>query len=104
MRRIIPNVDPVGNDLCLDSIAIKVPIVLIDNGLDCYWYPHPLDEAGAKQIAFALSDGCQNEVIPMSVDLILPSAHTLCSITRRFDSIRCQPLRANLETGNLDRQ
>ncbi len=99
MKRIVPNVGPAGVDLCLDPIAIKVPVVLIDNGLDCFWYPHPLDETRAKQVAFLLSNQCQNEVVPLSVDLILPSANAVCSTTRRFELLRCQPVRATIEAG-----
>ena len=99
MKRFVPNVAPPGNDLCLDPVAIQVPVVLVDNGSDCFWYPHPLDEAGVKRVAFTLGNSCQHEVIPMNVELILPSAYDICAVTHRLDSLRCQPVRATLETG-----
>ena len=99
MKRIVPNSDPVGNDLCLDPIAISVPVMLIDNGLDCFWYPHLLDEADAKRVAFSLGNSCEHEVVPLSIDLILPSAYSLCSVTRRFQSLSCDPVRATIVAG-----
>lgn len=99
MKRIVPNIGPTGNDLCLDPIAIRIPILLIDNGLDCFWYPHALDEASAKRVAFSLGNHCDNEVTRLNVDLILPSANVVCSMARRLDSPHCRPVRATLETG-----
>ncbi len=99
MKRVVPNVDPAGNDLCLDPIAIRVPVVLIDNGIDCFWYPHTLDETGVKQVDFLLRSTLQNEVMPLSIDLILPSANAVCSVTRRFESLCCLPVRATIVVG-----
>lgn len=102
MKRIVPNVGPVGSDLCLDPIAINIPLMLIDNGLDCFWYPHLLDQERAKQVEFLLGNSSENEVISLSVDLILPSAYTLCSVTRRLHSLSCDPVRATIVAGGRD--
>lgn len=74
MGRIIPNKDRVGSDICLSPLEVKVPMLLADNGTDCFWFPDALDGISAQRMTFAMLHGLATEVHQVDIRLIVPAA------------------------------
>ncbi len=96
MSRWIPNRKPVGNDYCLCPVELDVPIVIIDNGGDCFWFHEPMDVSSAERLAFGIMNGLSSEAYRIDVKLILPSASDVRAVTAELHRVQSDPLRVKL--------
>lgn len=96
MSRFVPNTAPVGQDYCLDPVAIQVPLLFINNGTDCFWYHDALDSSTADRLAFALTHGQNVDTHRIDLQLILPSAHDVHTTTPDLHNLNAVPVRVTL--------
>ena len=96
MRRVIPNTDPVGNDLCLSPIAVNVPMVIVDNGCECFWYHDTMDRSSADRMTFAMRHSLGAEAFRVDIKMIVPAASDIRAATAELDELACDPLRVIL--------
>ncbi len=99
MRRLIPNFEQVGNDCCLSPVEVDAAVLIIDNGIDCIWYPGAMDLIAADRLAFAIMHSGNVEAFRLDVKLILPSASDLRSEIDALDHLVSDPIRAKLRAG-----
>ncbi len=99
MIRFLPNLDPVGSDMCLSPVEVEASVVIVDNGVDCLWYPGAMDPITADGIAFAIMQGSNAEAFRVDLKLILPSASELRAEFGDLDQVVCEPVRARLRAG-----
>ncbi|MCG8652170.1 MAG: hypothetical protein MI861_20190 [Pirellulales bacterium] len=82
-RTVITNIAAVGDDDALSSIAVEVPLVLVEDHLEVLrWYPGLMNRQLAKHFAwFSSISGVHMQIFP--IQLVLPPATKLRS--NRFD-------------------
>ena len=96
MRRLIPNLDQVGNDLSLSPIEVTASVVIVDNGSDCLWYPGAMNPTTTDLFAFSLTRGTSTDAFKVDIKIILPSVSELRSKVSALDQLLSDPLRAKL--------
>lgn len=99
MSRLIPNAGPPGSDCCLQPVELVVPVVIVDNGNDCFWYPEPMDPAAADRLAFAIAHGDIADVHCVNIPLILPSAHEVRAAVQDLGQLQSDLVRVQLRAG-----
>ena len=99
MIRFLPNLDPIGSDISLSPLEVTASVVIVDNGIDCLWYPGVMDPPTADRLAFTIMQGSSVEAFRVDLKLILPSATELRAETSELDQLVGEPLRAKLHAG-----
>ena len=100
MSRFFFNLNPTGNDHCLSPVEVNTSAVILDNGIDCIWYPAAMDALTADRLTFAILHGSQKaEAFRVDFKLILPRACDLRSEFTSLDQLVSDPIRVNLRAG-----
>ncbi len=99
MSCFVPNFEPVGNDFCLSPVEVDAAVVIVDNGIDCFWYHRAMDPDTADRLAFAIMHGSNAEAFRVDVKLILPAANDLRAELDALDRLVSDPIRARLRAG-----
>ena len=98
-KKKIPNIESRANDLCLDSIAVVLPLVIYDNGVDCLWFPDALDNGSADRLVLGMTAGGKVEAVRVDLLVILPSASVVRAATAQLHMLSCEPMRLQLLAG-----
>lgn len=99
MSYLIPNNGPVGRDVCDSPQELEVPLVIVDNGKDCFWYHDAMDTAVAERMAFVLMHGTDCEAYRVNVRLILPAASDVRTAASELASLHSDQHRVQLRVG-----
>ena len=70
--------------------------IIVDNGIDCFWYHEALDRSLADRLVFSKLNGGTAEAFCVELRLVLPAADDVRAATAELDQLRSDSVRVKL--------